>query len=452
MPSHGAKAIKAPGDGQPSSARQLNVDLARGVLKSAITQWSPGIKPLWTISEVRQALRLHADGDFSLSAQLVDTMGEDDLIPGVLEKRVDALLGSDFELCPVDEPNKQLSVRLANKYEPGWHDRFAETELADFCGWLVMLGVAIGTLDWTRGSNSWDATFRTLHPQFLRWDAFRRRWLYHSQEGIQEVTPGDGRWILASYGNRGWMKGSVRPLAIPWISKQFTIRDWNRYNERHGLPIIKAYAPAIAEEGDTLQFWEDIRTIQSETVAQLPTHLDSDGAKFDLELLEAKDKSFESFEKLLDRSDRRIMVQLLGSNLSTEVTDQGSLAASKVHRGVEQAKASADEKKLSTAMREQGLYPIIAFNQATLLESVPWPHWDVEPPEDSKANAEAAKSFGQALVEIDKAGYEVENIDDLAERYQLKLKKKPKPEPVAPAPAPGGALPIDDNQPPAPAE
>jgi phage gp29-like protein len=409
--------------------------LARDVLTQSVTQWTPGIKPTWTISEVRNALRQHAEGDFSLSAQLVETMGEDDLIPGVLDKRTDALLGSDFELCPVEEPNKQLSTRLAAKYGgSSWYSICPEDELEDFDRWLVMLGVAIGTLDWSRGV-AWKATFRTLHPQFLRWDGFRRKWLYSSEAGVEEVTPGDGKWVLLSRGNRGWMKGAVRPLAIPWISKQLTIRDWNRYNERHGLPIIKAYAPAIAEEGDTLQFWDDVRGIASETVAQLPTHLDDHGAKFDLDLLEAKDQSFTSFKELLDRSDRRIMVHLLGSNLSTEITTQGSQAASKVHRGVEQAKAAADEKKFSTGIREQVLYPVIAINQAVVMEVIPWPHWDVAPPEDDKANAEAAKVFGEALVQFDKAGYEVENLDEMSERYGLKLKKR---EPIAPAALPAG--------------
>jgi phage gp29-like protein len=402
------------------------------VVTRAVTQWSPGLKPLWTISEVRNALRQHAEGDFSLSSQLVDAMGEDDLIPGVLEKRTDALLGSDFELCPVEEPNQQLSKRLAAKYgDASWYATCPESELEDFDRWLVMLGVAIGVLDWQRGGSVWSAKLRTLHPQFLRWDSFRRRWLYTAEEGILEVTPGDGTWVLASYGARGWMKGAVRPLAVPWISKQLTVRDWNRYNERHGLPIIKAFAPAIADDADQDQFWEDIRGIQSETVAQLPTNLDDNGAKFDLELLEAKDNSFQSFKDLLDRADRRITVTLLGSNLSTEVATQGSLAATKVHRGVEQAKAAADEKKFSTTIREQVLYPVITFNQQVPLEVVPWPHWDVAPPEDDKANADAAKAFGDALVSLGKAGYEVDNLDEMAERYGLKLKKRePQPLPL----------------------
>lgn len=398
--------------------------LARNALRAAITQWTPGIKPKWTVAEVRSALRLHAEGNFSQSAQLVDAMGEDDILPGLLEKRVDAVLGSDFELRAVDEPNRQLSQRLADRYCDDWWTWFPEGELGELLRWRVMLGVAVGVLDWVRGSQAWEARLRVLHPQFLRYDQWRRKWFYLAQEGDLEVTPGDGQWILLTDSTRGYMHGAVRSLATPWISKQLTIRDWNRYSERHGLPIIKAFAPAIAEESDTLAFWDDLQNLQSEMVAQLPTDLDENGAQFDLELLEAKDQSWESFKELIDRCDRRIMVTLLGSNLSTEITTQGSQAASKSHRGVELAKASADAQKLATDLRKQGLFPIAAFNLASVsIDVMPWPHWDTAPPEDDLGNAQAALAFGQALVQIVKAGYDVENIDEVAERYGLKLKR-----------------------------
>lgn len=437
-----------------------NTDLARSVLQS-VTQWTVGIKPTWTIAEVRNALRQHADGDFSMSSLLVDTMGEDDVLPGLFEKRVDAVLGSEFELRPVEAPNHQLSKRIVDRFGPLWWDTFPESETSELLGWYRKLGVAIGTLDWVRGGSSWTARLRTLHPQFLRRDHHLHRWIYSAEEGELEVTPGDGRWILLLDGTRGWMNGAVRALAITWISKQLALRDWNRYNERHGLPIIKAFAPALAEEGDTLQFWNDVRGLHSETVAQLPSHLDENGAKFDLDLLEAKDQSWKTFPALLDRADRRFMVHVLGSNLSTEVSGTGSLAATKVHRGVEISKATADAGKLSTELRRQGLYPIVTTNVSASLEVMPWPHWDTAPPEDDKGNAEAAEIFGKALVQISKAGYEVENLDEMSERYGLKLKKKPEPKPPAPATPPDddGSIDVDfdeedddEDQPPAAAE
>ncbi|MBA2689020.1 MAG: DUF935 family protein [Gemmatimonadaceae bacterium] len=409
--------------------------LKRAVPAQQITPWTVGIRPTWTVAEVRAALQQHADGNFSQSAQLVDSMGEDDEIPGALEKYVDSILGSDFRLDPVDQPNRQLSKRLAEQLGAAWWDMFPESELDEFLRWHRMLGVAIGVLDWDRGGSKWTARLRVLHPEHLRYDPFRRQWIYSAQEGELVVDPGNGQWILLCDGARGWMRGAVRALTITWIAKQLTIRDWNRYNERHGLPIIKAYAPAIADEGDADRFWEEVKGIQSETVVQLPTHLDDDGAKFELELLEAKDGSWQTFKAQIERADRKFQIHLLGANMAAEVVDGGARATADVHRGVERAKATAGAKKLSTELRRQALFPIAAFNSSGIaIDVIPWPVWDTAPAADDMAEAAAAKTFGEALVQFDLAGYEIENIDDLAERYGVKLKRRELQPPPPPLP------------------
>jgi phage gp29-like protein len=423
--------------------------ISRRSIRQLVTAWTPGIKPTWTIAEVRNALALHRQGDFSQSALLVDTMGEDDCISSVLEKRVDALLQSDFQLQAVDKPNRQLSKRIAGDLEPCWWDYFPESELDELLRWYRMLGVGIAVLDWTMTSSSWTPTLRVLHPQYLRYDEERGKWFYYAREGELEVTPGDGRWVMLIDGRRGWMRGSVRPMALPWIARQLTLRDWNRFNERHGFPLILARAPAIADDADRDQFWEDVGSLQSEAVAQLITHLDDNGAQFDLDLLEATDKSYDSFKLHLEYIDRRITVHFLGGNLSTEVVNQGARAASDTHHGVEREKASADGKKTSTALRKQALTPIVMFNYpGAIPEVTPWPEWDTTPTEDDGAKADAAKKFGESLKAIQDAGYDVENVDEIAEKHGLKLVKREQPEPVVPTPPDGqgpGEADADDS-------
>lgn len=412
-------------------------------LLQAITQWTPGVKPTWTIAEVRAALRLHALGDFSRSALLVDTMGEDDCIPGLLEKLVDAVLGCEFRLDPVDKPNRQLSKQIASQLGPLWWDMFPEGELDEFMRWYRMLGAAVAVLDWVRTANSWKARLRVLHPQYLRWDDTRKVWIYQAREGEFEVNPGDGTWLLISDGQRGWMRGLVRPCAVPWVTKHLTIRDWSRYNEKHGLPIIKAYAPAIADEGDRDEFWEDLQGLYSETVAQLPTHLDDNGAKFDLDLLEAKDQSWQTFPQQIDRSDRRFTILFLGGNQSTEVNaGTGTNASAKQHANELDDKATALAKRVSTALRVQGLWPVVAVTYAAaVFEVTPWPVWDTEPPEDTKAEAQDQEAFGKAIKAVQDAGYDVANVDELADKHKLKLVKREAPTP--PQPAPGA--PVDPS-------
>jgi phage gp29-like protein len=421
-------------------------EIARTNLQVAISAWTPGIIPTWTIAQVRRALRAHRDGVFSESAALVDTMGEDDQIPSLEDKRVDAILQSEFKLDPVEAPNRQLSKRIAEQFGPLWWDMFPEAELKDFLRWGDMLGVSVACLDWDRKPSRWNGTLRTLPPHFLRRDDHLGKWFYQSKEGELEVKPGDGRWVLLTEGQRGWMYGLVRRLAMPWVDKNLTIRDWNRYNERHGLPIILAKAPAIADEGDKEQFWEDMENLASEAVAQLPTHLDDNGAAFDLDLLEAKDPSWKSFEARIDRTDRRFTVIFTGGNLSTEVASTGSnRATAEVHEGELPKIATATEKRFSTTLRREAFWPIVALNVAgATFEATPWPKWLTMPPENAAKQAVGQKAFGDAITAVEASGYDIENVAELGEEHGLKLKKREKePAPPAPVPAP--------NPPPTPA-
>jgi hypothetical protein len=352
-----------------------------------------------------------------MSSQLITSMGEDDAMPSLLETRIDATLGSEFSLEPVDSPNKQQSTVMAKRYGPLWWDTFPEDECYDLLTSRIMLGVGIAVLDWDRGGSEWRARLRTLDPQFLRFDQFTNKYIFHAQEGELEVNPGDGTWILLAAGRRGWLRSAVRSLAIPWIAKQLTIRDWNRYNERHGLPIVKAMAPAIASESDRDDFWDDLQDLNSEIVAQLPTHLDENGARFDLELLEAKDGSWQTFKEHIARCDERFTIYLKGANLGTQVDGQGSRAAAEVHRGVELSKAKADATKFSTELRKQGLWPIISANvEGFKFEITPWPKWQVEPEEDNKLRADVLSTVSTAIDRMVSNGAPID-VDLLLEQF-----------------------------------
>lgn len=415
-----------------------------------ITGWTPGVRTTgWTVRRVHSAINAHATGSFLESALLADTMLTDDEIPGVLEKRVNAVLGSDFSLVVPEEGNKALAERIQKELEPQWWDAFPEGELDEFIRSYRMLGVAVGVLDWTQSANRWTPRARFLSPQYLRFDDEKERFFYSAREGEFPVTPGDGQWLLLTDGRRGWLRASVRALAVTWLIKQLTWRDWSRYNERHGLPIVKAMVPAIALEEDREQFIEDLENLNSEIVATLPTHLDESGASFDLQLLEATDRNWESFERAIARCDRKFQIHFLGQNLTTEIDKNGSRAAAEVHRGVERDKAKADAEKMGTSLREQAMVPWVTYNYAgATLAETSWPKWDTSPPDDQQTEAAAKKTFGEALTAIKAGGYRVANLDELAEKYNLKLEKveiTPIPAANAPENAPPAAPTTDEK-------
>lgn len=408
---------------------QLNPRRFASVARQVVTPWQTGLRPTWTIGAIRAALLSHRSGEFAQAAQLFDSMLEDDEFPGDLQKRINALLRSEFSL-KIDEDRK------LNRRESQVEDLFPEMvpdgELFDLIASWLVLGVGVATIDWRTDGPLWIPTLRTLPTEFLRYNEYERQWYYQAREGDQKITPGDGKWVLLTTGQRGWIWGLIRGLAVLWLSKGLTYCDWQRYCQKHGLPIIKAKIPIFRDDKEKDRFIEDLSTIQSEGVVGLPTGPDGDG--YDVELLEATDGSWESFQANLDRADRKIQIMLLGSNIGTEqseATGGARAAAESSSNGLDQDKAKSDEKYVSQCLLEQFLRPFFAFNFGPSLE-VPEPHWDVCPEDDARAWADAQVAFVSMLTAMRTTGYKLKNAEDLAKDYGLELEE----DPDAP-PAPG---------------
>jgi phage gp29-like protein len=399
------------------------------VARSVITPWQTNIRPTWTIGQIRAALVAHRQGEFSSPAQLFDSMLEDDEFPGDLQKRINALLRSEFHL---EVPGED---RALNRREKQTQEAFCEMapdgELFDLIASWLILGVGVATIDWDTSGPLWMPKLRALPTEFLRYHEFERKWYYEAREGTQAVTPGDGKWILLTTGQRGWIWGLIRSLAVLWLSKQLTYGDWQRYCQKHGLPIIKAKVPIFRDDKEKDKFIEDLSLIQSEGVVGLPTGPDGDG--YDVELLEATDQSWEAFEANLARADRKIQITLLGSNISTEQTDAtgGSRAAAETSsNGLDADKAQSDAKYVSHCLYEQLLKPFYSVNFGAAAP-VPYPCWEVCPEEDARAWVDAQSAFVDVLNKIRTTGYKISNVADVALEYGLELEEDPDAPPAA---------------------
>lgn len=362
-------------------------------------------------------------GLLSGTSQLLDAMGEDDEIPGCIKDRVNATVRAPFAFECDDEAAKKL-------IEENWEDILNVGELFDFLRNFLLEGVAVAVLDWRFDSKVWVPCFRNLPTEFLWHDDSLNVWKYNAKEGEYVVEPGNGTWVLLTSGQRGWLYGYIRALALLWVAKQFVFRDWNRYNERHGMPIIKAKMPVSTGAPEKSKFIQDIQELNSEGVIGLPQGVDGPDVNFDLELLEPKDQSWETFQVALERFDRKINVMLVGGNLGREVASSGAnRAASETHDGKLAKLAVPDAQALGECFQYQVVQPFFTFNSPSTTD-IPYPCWDAEPPEDLKERALTQETFGKALGALGTAGYKLTEkaLKELAETYGLELEEKP-PEP-----------------------
>jgi phage gp29-like protein len=361
-------------------------------LTIAYNPWSPGISVGWTVPAVRSALSDHEQGQFSRSAQLWDAMGRDDRLSGTLDVLISGVLGLPFEMLPAEEggePAKQLAKQMG----ADWFDWVPEAELASLLRWYFGIGIGIGELVWETGATEWTPRLRVHHPQFCYFDETVEAYVLSTKEGQVTITPGDGKWVLLTDGERGYMNGLVRPLAIPWMVRTFAWRDWARNSERHGMPILLAGIPETIIDEEKQEFVDELKRLATETVVPLPKF--ADGSGFTLEMLEARARDWEGFERLITACNVSYAVRILGQNLTTEIQG-GSYAAAGVHIRILGDKLRAIVAKLSTTSHQQIARPVVAVNSGNL-EHTPWPTWNADPPEDQQQRATALATIIPAL-------------------------------------------------------
>lgn len=364
----------------------------------------------------------------------------DDAYASALNGAIDAIIGANFVMTPETGPDgKPLkkSQKLADILAKEWNAVVPEDELIAFIAWRLGLGQAVATLDWSSGPVGWKPTFRCLHPRWLEYRDSEERYVYHTNEGMAEVTPGNGKWIL--WGDRhSWQSSALAALGESWYGKRQSVRDWLRYCERHGMPIILAGIPSFDLDSPAAKAYiEDIERLGTDTTLALPTHLNQEGAAYTAELLEPEDQAWATFKDILERFDRKIQIYFAGSNAGSELTGSvGSLAASSDSSDGSKALAANWSRRLSTVLREQVVKPWVEWVYGKEPDLCPYPQYQVNPP-DETAKFDGWSKLAGTVSAWTLAGYKVDNIVDLAAEMGLVISEAPKEDDDNPLSPPG---------------
>jgi len=381
----------------------------------------------WTISGIRQALASHKVGMFAHSALLVDDAFGDDRVQATLGSRTGALFSQQVKHV---QAKADADGECANAWRAQWqgftaakpeeiNGRWAhQSVMTEAKRWAIMMGFSVSELLWDTSVTPWRVTLKPWHPQFVyyRWDI--RKFVVNTSEGPVVAEPGSGKWFVhAPFGMyRGWIHGAIRAVADKWIIKQLAWRDRARYNERHGLPIIKAYVPAAGDARQKELFIQSMSTLGQEAVVGLPQNVDETG--YDLELLEARDRASATFRETIEDADRAIILTIKSQNLTTEVVE-GSFAAARQHGGTEQVTLEFDDATFSQDFYEQVARPFAMFNYGDP-DRAPYSSWDVQPIEDRAAEAKTALDASTALVALKAAGVPVD-VAAYARKFKIPI-------------------------------
>lgn len=395
------------------------------------------------VHRVFSALAQLAAGSMFQAGALADAMMADDRIHGVVTTRLDALAALPLEVTA--RSKKKKALRRADQVTDEFSKWVPNPELKRILFWGRLLNLGIGEILWRRrtviGASSersyWVPKVKAWDPRyaFWRWDT-RSFWMV-TLDGMVELTPGDGHWILfCPYGYaRGWMSALIRPLGRPFLWRGWSTRDWARYSEVHGLPIKKVNVPAEATVEDKEIIKRDLQTLGSEGVIRLPKGTDAQSG-YDIDLLEPTAQSFEGFARFIDKADECISVTILGQNLTTSAKTGGSYALGDIHSQVKKDKIETDAKDLGECLDEQLIRPWAGYNfdDEQLGPSV---RWSTKAIEDRAQNAKTMLTLGQGVQACLQAGFNIDH-EKVAKAFQLPLVDgKPTIPPTLRSAAPG---------------
>ena len=363
----------------------------------------------WTVAMARNALQDCEMGYLHRAALLADAMTRDDRIAATLRSRNRALLGLPRKIVPNGETRN--ARKIAEALEQDFEIIAPEDTIAALMRWCVLLGVSLAEQRWERHPQTgrWCPRLKVWHPQFLsyRWDT--RSWWLATQDGPLEIVTGTGQWLILQLGSeRPWMEGLVRELAIPYLIRQFAIRDWARYSEIHGLATKIAKVPSSSSADERDLFFSSISKLGREALVKMVQPADATTPGFSFELLEAKANTWTGFQGLIKQLDSSIAISVLGQNLTTEVSG-GSRSAAEVHERKALQVTASDVALLENALETQVINHYTAINYGA---SIPAPTVDFafESPEDEKLRAETLGIIADVLPKLQAAGVDITPI------------------------------------------
>jgi len=385
----------------------------------------------WHLTDLEAAIAQADNGNLRMCGRLCRWLRADGTVTGVLSTRTLGLVQLPVRFSGEDE-------RIVEELRSDFRSVFPTSELALMAGDGDLAGVGLGEFVQIDGAKP---VLVRRDPEFISYRASEDRWYYQTIRGLEPVNPGNGRWVLHLPGGvvNPWAHGLWRPLARSVIPKDHAFHLRENYSSKLANAARVAIAPLGAPAEVQAGFFQKVMSWGANTVFGLPQG-------WDVKLIESNGRGYEVFQETIKTANEEIIITIAGQLVTT--TGGAGFANAAIHSTIRSDLIQSDADALAATLNEQAV-PVWANERfgAAAAEKRTRVSWDVTPPKDrgAEANAinvaaQAAKAMNEVLAGVGKRV----NIEELARRYQVPVEDleqaiKEQPAPATPLTAlPGG--------------
>jgi len=376
----------------------------------------PQTRLRWYIADLETAIHRADDGNLQMAGELWAAMKRDGTLSGILSTLVSGLVHLPRRMSGRADIVAELEGRdgVTERYDAMFPPSELEKVVEDGIG----MGVAVGYFAPVEGRSY--PVFVRLDPRWLVYRWQENRWYYTSVVGSLPITPGDGRWLLWTFGARTapWQSGAWYSLGIAWVNKQHAMLHKSNWESKLANPARVAVMPQGANEAQKQSWFAKVMAWGANSVFGAPPG-------YDVKLVESNGRGYESFDTTIERSDREFMIGIAGQVITT--TGGTGFSNMDLYRSIRADLIQSTERKLAYGINTQGLpVYVLTHHGEDALEQTVIVKYDTTPPKDLKADADAQAQLGNAIKSANEAlaSYELRvDVKPLAARFGLPLER-----------------------------
>jgi phage gp29-like protein len=320
-----------------------------------------------TVSQVLNTLQQADIGMLTAQADLFSQMEELDAhIFSEITKRKMAVAQLDWSLMPprnAMQTEKKAIAKLEDKLRDALDIDSLVFDMADAIG----KGFSCIEINWQRDSEGfWMPTQFFFRPQ--RWfttDMATRQEIrlrdYQTLDGVPLIPNG---WLVHRHSVRSTgypaAQGVYRQCALPYLIKNFGVKNWLRFCELYGVPM-RALFTSESDELKKQELMNSLKNMGSNGVALL------DGLQEDFKTVDITKGEGVGFQNLIEWCEKSISKAILGATLTSQADGKTSTnALGNVHNEVRHEYRDFDARQIAETLNSQLISAIVKFNSLTI--------------------------------------------------------------------------------------